>query len=979
MVSTPPRHLKPKRSTGQLSSASTRSRSRIRPSTARLSLQRVVGNTCALPPAFASSTNYFAYVAGAAVVVVAVSQGDQVSQRFYRARPTVTPVFSVACAPQASPSSISDAALKTSHGKRRPGKVVRDVTIAVPIPQQTLPPKTWTSRERIKAATCVSISPDQRFLAVGETGYAPRVLVFSLEDGSSDIPLVSISEHGFGVKAVAWSNDGEWLASLGTVSDGFLYIWKIDFRTGSAILFQQNRCTANVTGMIWLRNYLITFGLRHVKAWKIADELHQPGSPSRAPQNPESPPQSLPRTLLGRNVVLGLSLETCFTCASAVDETRALLCSDSGYVCLLDGAGGHQMKLTQLTDLGFPLSCCVVEPAADQPVLWVGSRDGQFVSIGVDSMVHGSEAAVRSSLDNASVLAMGFTNGRLVTVDANRNIDISRTGTPPEAHFDASASIRLPGQNTPVLGVQSLNHSKSRSSPAFFTWSGSGRVLLWDLSGRIEEQLSFCVDEVHKDNEMETCNQLCVVAADEDGQIFAGGDRNGVLMIIHRESGEQILKVKAHSSEVTNIAVRYNASKALIATSSRDRTVQLFRQTSDGLLDLLQTLEFPARVNHLTLSSNDQLITSSMDHTVQIHDLKRGPTAIVAVPCKSITLRAAPTSVALDSETQTLLVSSADKSVHIFEIDSGRLHKTFKCADENTETAVLESLLLKPAKGGEAPLLFGFSNNDKSVRIYNREAGAFTNREWGHTESVSGIALVQDEDGGWKLVSVGSDGTIMVFDLEQSTSGTSSTSNLPSGAASCASGPPIRRVLSKPELTTFSGAMSLETDKSRGLPRATYSKQSQKDAPSSATRSRVGPVVSAKAKPNDLQPRRTAPNQEHSSFNVNCSTPTEPSRISSQSTSSGMIADSQVPGASHQVESLEVASDYICRQLRAYRNRLFSTTSVTAAALAELEAELRYTSIELNKRLTITSDDNANLADAVEGLSLGHDLGSDPA
>lgn len=227
-----------------------------------------MGNTCSVPPAFDSSAECFAYVAGAVVVVVAVGQDDEVAQRFYRARPTVASAFHIASAPQVSPNSgpgpSSNAGPKASSGKRRTVKGARDAPLAKPASNQALLANTWTSRERIKAATCVSLSPDRRFLAVGETGYAPRVLVFGLEGGSSDIPLVCISEHGFGVKAVAWSNDGEWLASLGTASDGFLYVWKVDPRTGSAILFKQNRCTSNVTGMIWLGNYLITFGLRHV-------------------------------------------------------------------------------------------------------------------------------------------------------------------------------------------------------------------------------------------------------------------------------------------------------------------------------------------------------------------------------------------------------------------------------------------------------------------------------------------------------------------------------------------------------------------------------------------------------------------------------------------------------------------------------------------------------------------------------------------
>ena len=92
-----------------------------------------------------------------------------------------------------------------------------------------------------------------------QTGYSPRVLVFSLQDNSSDTPLAILNEHTFGVRAVAFSPDQRYLASLGSPNDGFLYLWSINHRTGAAKLHSSNKCTSFVKQMLWLGKSIVTY------------------------------------------------------------------------------------------------------------------------------------------------------------------------------------------------------------------------------------------------------------------------------------------------------------------------------------------------------------------------------------------------------------------------------------------------------------------------------------------------------------------------------------------------------------------------------------------------------------------------------------------------------------------------------------------------------------------------------------------------
>lgn len=962
MASTPTNRLKLSASNASLFQALARTPSRNRSQEPRLFLKRVIGTTCTTPTAFDTAGRCFAYVAGAAVVVADVD-GPDYTQRFYRARPTANPVFQVA---PLSPSSTNpNNTPKANDARNRVARGSKESQFGSPDCSGSSNSRTWTSRERIKAATCVSLSPDGRFLAVGETGYAPRVLIFSLKDSSSDTPLVSISEHGFGVRAVAWSPDGRFLASLGTANDGVVFIWKIDPRTGSARLFQQSRCTASVSGMIWLGSNLITFGTRHVRAWKVVDESTRPPSPTKRTNSSESnllsPPQ---KTLPGRNVLLGSLLENSFTCGLPLDDSHALLCSDSGDLCILDNLSG-QMKLTRFTTMEYGITCCT----RYGPMVLIGGRNGQVAKLGVESMVNGASDAVISEERGLLVLAaMGFVQDQLVTIDSDRSISIWQAQVLPTRNTEVSSRTTLPGQNEPVLGIQSLTYTAASGS-AFFTWSASGKILLWNLDGCILKSFEITVDEIYSGNDIEPINQLCVVRADETGTIFAAGDRVGVLRVLDYATEKLLLETKAHASEITHIAIRRNASRDFIATSGRDRMVQIFHRTSTRPFELLQTLEFPARVTHLILSSDGKIITSSLDRSVQIHELvskEEDPDAVAAIQCKSIALKTSPTSMALDVDCKSLFVSSLDRIVYQVDVESGQPQSAIKCIDENgSDTVVLDSLIFGPPQQDEPSYLLGLSNTDKSVRLYNASTGAFMDREWGHTESINGVALVNPGEGARKIaVSVGSDGTIFIWELDVREPLSDVTSRSPSPAKDASLGPsrpPLRRVISKAEIAEFQRPSSSHSGR-RSPPKTLRLRKSRTNLSTSSAASVKTPVAASFDYSNSLAeetPSRRASSNKSGSPNTTDTSPPVPRLTRRPSMPAlGSTPPSQARKktsaanlrASYSIGSLQAASEQTCRQLRAYRKKLSSSDDIPSETLTELENELRLTGAAISER-----------------------------
>ncbi|GAP83767.1 putative WD domain-containing protein [Rosellinia necatrix] len=911
----------------------------------RLCLKRVIGTTCVSPTGFDAVRSSFAYIAGGAVVVVDVD-GSGHGQRFFRARPTAVPVFTT---PAIAYSSSTPSTPKANDSRNRTS--VRESTFGPNDWAESPTSKTWTSRERIKAATCLALSKEGRFLAVGETGYAPRVLIYSLEDCSSDTPLVSISEHTYGVKAVAWSADSKFLASLGASNDGFLYVWRIDPRTGAAKLFQQNRCTTYIKGMIWVGNNLVTLGVRHVKVWRV-DEA-QTASPVKqkfiGDVNPAAQSQ---KTLPGRNVLLGNMIEATFSCAAAIDDTKAIICSETGDVCLLEDVG-KQIKLVHILESGFVITCVGIRNG----LVYIGGKSGDFATLDLDSFLGGSPACIRTTTEasaNAGVLALGFLEDKMVTVDSKRSIDIWNQDHVGGAPRSKSASILIPGRGDAVMGIGSLSPSNVTGAQ-FYTWSQLGHVILWSSDGTILSSFQVPLDEAYFDEESELVNQMITIRATMDGKYFIAGDKLGFVKVVDFATKRCVSSMKAHASDCQYIATYEDNSTLLVASCGRDRTAQLFHQLKNGDFEHFQTLEFAARVSQVLIPSTDKVITCSLDRTVQIHDLvaKEGdPDVRAAISSRTLSLKASPTSMAMGPDGKTLFVSQVERSVYMFDLDTGKPISSFKCFDENgADPVILDSLTPRPATEKEPAFLLGLSNTDKSIRMYDTQ-GHFLAREWGHTEAIHGVAVIEGDDGDRKVVSVGSDGTIMIWDIDLQDRGWGSISRESSpvkDATTPVNQPILRRVLSKTELAEFQRPLSSaggrrspprSLTKRRSLYLGNLSSTPTTKTPTSAQPSTPAAII-AEDTPSRRRPGTPSASPPISPKSKGGRRPSVPTLNSTKTKSNNNLRS---------FGSLNMSTEQTCRTLRAYRKKLASSDPISQDTLAALDQELRLTAVALGDR-----------------------------
>ena len=96
-----------------------------------------------------------------------------------------------------------------------------------------------------KAVSCVTISLDGSFIAAGERGVVPAVIVWSLE---SKKERAQLKGHRFGISCLSFSPSSELLVSIGFEHDQTVNIWdwKVKKRVATARL-PRHKVRANIS------------------------------------------------------------------------------------------------------------------------------------------------------------------------------------------------------------------------------------------------------------------------------------------------------------------------------------------------------------------------------------------------------------------------------------------------------------------------------------------------------------------------------------------------------------------------------------------------------------------------------------------------------------------------------------------------------------------------------------------------------------
>ncbi|KKZ68412.1 hypothetical protein EMCG_00181 [[Emmonsia] crescens] len=973
-----------------------------------LSLQTVIGTTTSNPNGFSfhEPTKSFALCAGSATILAEVDENLNISQRFFRARPTATPVNPVQPFYNTSiPPTTPDARTRSLQPAGRASTINGAPYASSPNAEwgETTSSRTWTSRERIKAITCVAISPNGRFLA---TGYSPRVLIFSTaKDSPLDIPLSIMTDHSFGIRSLAFSPTSQYLATLGDINDGFLFIWSVNLKNGAAKLHSTNKCTSFVRDICWMGNSLVTVGIRHVKVWRLTEP--RPNSPSKQQRSTLDSPvpsssSSSPKALAGRNCILGSLGDCTFTCVSSISDNEAIVCSDTGMVCILDDTSAQQ-TLHFVKSVAFGISSIVVDH--ESGTVWLGGRNRIILKSSIEELKslvsqsptypdHDERLSSNPKMKRPAIISMGIFATHMVTVDSTRAIRVCPLDRVGQDNVDTLAEISIPAHRDAVLGIGVLK-SPNQHEADFFTWSSGGTVNFWTLQGRCRATRKVDLEQLPGNDDDK--NELKMLRTTADMKAFISGDKYGVIRLITGDPWKCTNEVRAHGGEVTDIAVQANnAGITMVATCGRDRMVQLFKIAGDSL-ELIQTMdEHVGAVGRLLLlNDGEKLLSCSSDRTVIVRDRMTretdGDTTVAFSLSRVLTLKASPVSMTLypDGE-DTLILSTIDRHIHRFDIASGRQIHSFRASDPETNDTVVVSSLMANCEVPEQspPLLVGVSTTDKSIRVYDFEKDILLTREFGHTEGVSDIVLLETKSAGAKekgkktLISTGLDGIIMIWDLSiqqhqpvqeiQPVAPVRAEDATPAKELTAVK-PPLRRILSKTELAGYhrlDGCSSSPTPVREQSPprirkktsRYTLSPSISKNGyntPTISTPPLPPPRRSSVMMPDNKSRRSPSPPspKTHSSKTLSAKMSSSSLRrpsldLRSRAKSNGnTIHNPATPSPAHISEfgSLNMSTEQVCRTLRAYRKKLNASTDHLHAA-TELERELDLTVRALGER-----------------------------
>lgn len=499
-----------------------------------LSLDQVIGSTCQSVTRFAcdKGSNSFAYTTGAAVVLTTRNDDSRISQRFFRASASQT---AVSRPPPTSNAPSTPSALAQEMRSRLGHRTREGSPFAGSGPVETSESPGGTSghaKDKVKAVTAVALSRGGRWLAFGETGYRPRVVVFPVtEKRSTETPSAIISEHSFGVHAVAFDSEVKLLASLGTINDGFLHVWDLDSRTGAVTLLASNKCTSLIKQMVWMGRSLVTVGTRHVKVWR-PDEIAPSSGLDHDQAQMLSAPSSKP--LVGRNCLLGEMLEATFTTISTISEKKAILCSDSGDVLLLelDYDEFKQQTLSRISSETFSITAVC---AYDEDHVLITGTNGSIKKINItngrrsDTPVSRAATPSPRHVEQKSTvypIAIGALRGGIVASDNRHAINFRPGSSTDELQPTTSASNIVESHNDAILGIRHAPKAHDAGC-TFLTWSSGGKVIGWSDDG--QALLSFTIDLDQSNDSHDFTNELRSLASFQNLPLIAAGDRYGIL------------------------------------------------------------------------------------------------------------------------------------------------------------------------------------------------------------------------------------------------------------------------------------------------------------------------------------------------------------------------------------------------------------------------------------------------------------------
>jgi len=537
------------------------------------------------------------------------------------------------------------------------------------------------------AVLSVAWSPDGQRLASASFDHSVRI--WTPHDGRC---LVTLRGHSNAVDSVAWSADGQRLASASI--DNSVRIWDP----------HDSRCLATLQG----HSHVVTS-----VAWSADGQRLASASIDGSIRIWDRDGGRCLVTVQNHSNAIGRGRDGVASVAWSADGQR-----------LASASHDHSVRIWQ-PDNGRCLAILQGHSSGVASVAW--SADGQRLA--------------SASFDN-SVRIWNPHDGRcLATLQGDSGVasvawsaDRQRLAS---ASYDGSVRIWDPHDGRCLATLQ--GHSDWVNSVA---WSADGQrlasashdhsVRIWDRDdGRCLATLQGHFDWVAS------------VTWSADGQRFASTSFDHSVRIWEPNNGRCLATLQGHSDWVKSVA--WSADGQCLASASFDHSVRIWDPHEGRLLATLEG--HSGGVNSVAWSADSQrLASASFDNSVCIWTPHEGRVvATLKGHSKGVN------SVAWSADDQRLASASHDHSVRIWDPDDGRRLVTLE-GHSNGVTSVAWS-----ADGRR----LASASTDKSVRIWDPQDGRCVATFLGHSNGVTSVAWSADDK---RLASASDDGSVRIWD-----------------------------------------------------------------------------------------------------------------------------------------------------------------------------------------------------------------------
>ncbi|KAJ7961294.1 mitogen-activated protein kinase-binding protein 1 isoform X1 [Quillaja saponaria] len=662
-----------------------------------------------------------------------------------------------------------------------------------------------------KPLSCVAMSKDGRFIAAGESGTQPSVLVW---DSATLAFSAELKGHLYGISCISFSSDGKHLVSVG----GYIYLW--EWRNGALLTKLKASSSCHAVSSVSFSSdakFIVTAGKKHLKFWAV-------GSSSRSHLNARTGLSAMQ----GKPVNLDLQKGSSFisvayaiwgntgstNCKSADSCFPIYALTDAGILWIIHSGLSIRKSVDLKVKKSFALSISnkLIACACNAGIVQMFSRDtlkyeGTVVYSKAKSYHEETDIVPEQDFQQLlpcqmQLLVSSQPLKSLVSTQASQcDGELVVYGDHSLYIWDihdlnkATRCFVLVSHAACIWDIKNLccenMHDSSLACVArgcsggvsFATCSADGTIRLWDLA--LQSDLSEKDAEYHSlQTDLTGTTRLVSagvferdaveadistrgfrsLAVSSDGKYLAAGDCEGNIHIYNLQTSEFLCLQGAHDAEILTLSFSLATQKDIVskettndnyylASGSRDRIIHLYNVKRN--FDRIKSIgNHSAAVTSVKVAGNScKVLSCSADRSLMLCDVTLTDSGHKISRCHhQMTSHGTLYDMAVDPKFEVAVTVGQDKKINTFDIASGKLIRSYK-QDKDFGDPI--KVTMDPSC---TYLVCSYSN--KSICIYDFITGDVVMQALGHSEVITGVIFLPDCK---HIVSVGGDGCVFVW------------------------------------------------------------------------------------------------------------------------------------------------------------------------------------------------------------------------